>query len=638
MVLLQCAVVAAVALIILPGFSFYFDVTPKIVTLLAGTAVMLITFGLARARQSAAGKSCADPKIRPTNRRFSLLLSLSLLSLAASTASSTHTGLSLFGSNWRRFGSVIQATVLLFAWMVAGTCAGRPERARIILRAATLAGIVSAVYGIAQYAGWDPLLPSAAYHVGEGVLTIVRPPGTLGYASYFATWLLFVVFLGTAQYGMEESRVWRRLAFVAAALAAVAMLLTGTRAAVLGLLAGGVVLALWRGSRLTRRQVTAACLSAVLALGAAAALYYSPAGRQLRSRARWFAEDPWGGARIELWHDSLAMSSRRLAAGYGPEVFPAEFPRFESVALARAYPDFAHESPHNIFLDALVSQGIPGFAVLIALCVDGFYRARRLKAAGLAAALTAGIVSQQFTAFVMPTALLLFTTLALLAALDVEWDRPPGLPPLYVRLLPRPIWVTSVAMLIAVALFCVAVRLALADRALALAQRALDREDLELAAAHYQTYQRYRLPGASADLWYSRASLSVALKFKDPLRRTAAMLQSAAAGLSATQTSDDPFDAWYNLAVISGLNNNGVRAEQCLREAIGAHPNWFKPHWSLSQVLRVERRTEEARREAFVAADLDQGKHPEVTRTLDEIRNQLASPVPVPQRGLLPPQ
>ena len=90
--------------------------------------------------------------------------------------------------------------------------------------------------------------------------------------------------------------------------------------------------------------------------------------------------------------------------------------------------------------------------------------------------------------------------------------------------------------------------------------------------------------------------------------------------------------------MISGLNNNGARAEQCLRAAIGAHPNWFKPHWSLSQVLRVERRTEEARREAFVAAELDQGKHPEVTRTLDEIRNQLASPVTVPERGLLPQQ
>ena len=60
--------------------------------------------------------------------------------------------------------------------------------------------------------------------------TIVRPPSTLGYVSYFATWLLFVFFLSAALPG--------RLAKVFAALALIAMLLTGTRAAFLGLLAG----------------------------------------------------------------------------------------------------------------------------------------------------------------------------------------------------------------------------------------------------------------------------------------------------------------------------------------------------------------------------------------------------------------
>jgi O-antigen ligase len=618
MVLLQGAVVAVVALIVLPGFSFYFDVTPKLAALLAGTSVLLITLGVAKAREGATRGSRAEPGFRPTYHAFSVLLLLSLISLAVSTAVSVWPGMSLFGSNWRRFGSVVQASALVFAWLVAWTCAGRPERVRTILRAITLAGLVSAGYGILQYARWDPLLPSAAYHVGEGVWTIVRPPGTLGYASYFATWLLFVVFLGLAQYGMEESRLWQRLTLTTAGLATVAMLLTGTRAALLGLIAGGAIFVLRKALRLTRRQVSAAGLAAALALAGAVALYYSPPGRQLRSRARWFAEDPWGGARLQLWRDSLAMSSHRLLAGYGPEVFTAEFPHFESAALAKAYPDFAHESPHNIFLDALVSQGIPGFAVLAALCVYGFRRAWRLKAAGLAAALTAGIVSQQFTAFTMPTALIFFTTLALLAGLRPEDQMKSGPQP---RSLP----LRAFAVLTAFILLYVAARFRLADHTLALAQRALDREDLGTAAAQYQKYQRYRLPGGSADLWYSRAILNVALKSKDPARRTGAMLQSEAAALSATRTSEDPFDAWYNLAVISGLNNNGVRAEQCLRAAVGSHPNWFKPHWSLSQVLRVEGRTEEARQEAAVAADLDAGKHPEVSRTLDEIRNQLAS-------------
>ena len=624
MVLLLGAVVAVVALIILPGYSFYFDITPKVAALLAGTGVVLVTLGIARTSEGATGATRADPRVRPPHGLFSVLLLLNLISLAVSTALSAQPGMSLFGSNWRRFGSVIQAAVLLFAGLAAGMCAGRPERVRTILRAVTLAGIVSACYGIFQYAGWDPLLPSAAYHVGEGIWIIVRPPGTLGYASYFATWLLFVIFLGLGQHSMEESRLWRWLASVAVGLASIAMLLTGTRAAVLAWLAGGAVFALWKGLRLTRRQMRAACLATALLAAAAAAFYYSPPGRQLRSRARWFAEDPWGGARLDLWRDTLAMASHRPAAGYGPEVFTAEFPRFESVALARAYPDFFHESPHNIFIDALVSQGIPGFVILIALCAYGFREGWRLKrrplGAALAAALAAGVVSQQFTAFIMPTALLFFTTLALLAALGDP--RAAGLRPKD-RMTSGPQVASpplkTLAVVAGVALLYLAVRFTLADHALALAQRALDREDLGTASVQYQNYEHYRLPGASADLWYSRTTLNVALKSKDPLRRIAAMLQSEAAALGATRTSEDPFNSWYNLAVISGLQDNGARAEQCLRAAISSHPNWFKPHWSLAQVMRVEGRNEGAAREAAIAADLDAGRHLEVTRTRDEI-------------------
>ena len=60
-------------------------------------------------------------------------------------------------------------------------------------------------YGIAQYFGWDPLLPAVAYHIGEGIWTIVRPPGTMGYVSYFATWLAMAAFLGVALAEREDA-------------------------------------------------------------------------------------------------------------------------------------------------------------------------------------------------------------------------------------------------------------------------------------------------------------------------------------------------------------------------------------------------------------------------------------------------
>jgi O-antigen ligase len=587
---LQAAVLALVALILAPGYFFYFDITPKTVVLLSGTGLILLISALAR-----------KTELHRVPALFSVLFLLDVISLTTSTALSIHPALSLFGSTWRSFGCLAQAAILLFTWLVAQTCAGRPQSVRAICRVVTLAGIVSALYGILQYAGWDPLLPAAAYHVGDGTWTIVRAPGTFGYASYFATWLLFVIFLGLAQHSMEESRSWRQIAAAGAILASIAMILTGTRAAVLGLLAGAAVWAALKRLRITWRQGGALCLVALCA----AAFYYSPPGQQLRSRGRWFAEDPWGGARLNLWRDSLRMASHRLPTGYGPEVFTGEFPHFESAALAKAYPDFAHESPHNILIDSLVSQGIPGFLILLALCADGFRRAWRLKAAPFAAALAAGIVSQQFTAFTIPTALIFFTTLACLAALEAQ--------PARVR---QSLVFAGFEAAAACALLYFATRIVVADHALALAKRGIERQDLAAAAGEYGIYDKYRLPGGSADLWFSRAMLNLALQSNDSLIRTGATLQSDAAAVEATQTSDNPFDAWYNLAVISGLHNNGSRAEECLRAAITANPNWYKPHWTLALVLRAEGRSEEAYRQAAVAEQLGGRSHREVAETL----------------------
>ncbi|MBZ5576356.1 MAG: O-antigen ligase family protein [Acidobacteriia bacterium] len=599
---LQAAVVALLALIIAPGYSFYFDVTPKIVVLLAGTGAVLLWMAFSGIPVSLPDRS------RKVLTAFSVLLLLNAASLAVSTALSAQPAFSLFGTNWRRSGSVIQLAVCLFSWSIAVGCAGRPERVRTLLRGVTGAGAATALYGIGQYLGADPFLPAASYHVGEGIWTIVRPPGTLGYASYFATWLLFVVFLSLHLRTMETSTAWRRVAETASLLAGCAMVMTGTRAALLGLAAGGVVWIAVGRIQVTRR--TLALAGAAILAGAI--FYYAPPGQQLRSRARWFAEDARGGARLDLWRDSVHMASHRLAAGYGPEVFTAEFPQYESATLAQSFPDFAHESPHNMFLDTLVAQGVPGLLVLAALCGLGFAAALRWKLPALAGALAAGVVSQQFTSFTVPTALLLFVTLGLVVAVKTP----------AVTLRRSRSWAAGATVVAAGLLYCAA-RLAAADSALASAKDGLDRGDVSYAAAQFQQYERLHLPGGTGDLWYARAALALASESPNPQTRAAALREASTAAVSATQTAEDPFNAWYNLAVFCGSREDGPCVERSLRAAIRAYPNWFKPHWTLAQVLQVQGRMEEARREAALAAALDGGKHPEVARTLDEMRAEL---------------
>lgn len=575
MTLLQAVTIGLVALILAPGWLFYFDVTPKVAVLLAATGILL-PFAVRGARP---------------RRAILAILLLYALSLVLSSLLSTNPALSWFGTNWRRYGAVTQIAVLLLTWtvMAAGSRLA-------ILRSIVLATVLASVYGIAQFAGFDPWLPASAYHVGEGVWTIVRPPSTLGYASYFATWLVMAAFLGVALADMERNRWWRRAALAASGLAVVAMLLTGTRAAMVALAAGAAVWLYRRGLRIGRR---------VLVIGggvilAMAALYVSPAGVKLRSRTRWFVEDPWGGARPVLWRDSLAMGLKRPLTGFGPETFTAEFPRYESEQLARAYPDFAHESPHNIFLDALVSQGLPGLLLLIALLTVGF----RTREPALAAALAAGVVSQQFTVFTVPTALLTFTTLAL------------GVPQVPAAARRRPVLALAP---VALALLYCAIRLTVSDAALARAQSSLLSGDVRAADRSYSEYARWKLPGTAADLWYSRALFDLAGRTADPARRVQAVVRSGTAAMQATGTAEDPFDAWYHMAQLSAARNDAAGAEQALRAAIAAKPNWFKPHWALARVLALQGRREEARREAEIALRLDGGKHEEVERTLRDV-------------------
>ena len=561
---LLAGAIAAIALILAPGTTFSFDIVPKLLVLLVAAA--LAAFPLRRSR-------------------LLYLIILTLVSLAVSTALSPRPSLSFYGSAWRRYGALAQFAVLLLAWSISGVA----HRAGVFLRVVTAAGVITALYGIAQYFGWDPILPAAAYHVGEGVWTIVRPPSTLGYASYFATWLLFVIFWSLALPG--------KLARICLCIAIAALLLTGTRAAVLGLCAGAAAWCYWIGFRPSRRVIGAS----LLVLAAVGVFYFSPMGQPMRSRTRWFQEDPWGGARPLLWRDSLRAGLAHPLFGSGPETFTATFPHFESKELARQYPDFAHESPHNIFLDALVSQGLPGLLLLLAWCAIGFAAAWRSRSrhpavsAALAAALAAGIVSQQFTVFTIPTAVIFFATVALAEGLQSEIAPakryfPFALPLLYF-----------------------AARFALDDHALLLTRSALASGNLESAAAYYSHSRD------GDDLWYSRTLAALAGNAHSLPLRIRAMQEAIAVGQRATRTAEAPFNAWYSLSALRASQNDAAGTELCLRSAIEAHPNWFKPHWILAEALHAEGRNDEARREALTAADLDAEKHPEVARALHEI-------------------
>jgi tetratricopeptide (TPR) repeat protein len=315
------------------------------------------------------------------------------------------------------------------------------------------------------------------------------------------------------------------------------------------------------------------------------------------------------------------MAASHWALGFGPETFSAEFPRFQSAELSRGFPDFYHESPHNIFLDTLTGQGLAGLAIFLSLVGWGLARAWQARweqprlAAVLAAALAAVLVSQQFSVFSMPTALFLFMNLALLAALEGGRCVAPT---------SRRRWLRQAGRLaVAAALTFFAVRLLTADRLLATAHGHLADGRLAEAIATYGRVLRWQPPGMNADIWYSRSMASAASKASDPRLRLRAWQEALQAAARATRIAEDSPNAWYNLAVLSAANHDVTSTERSLREAIAASPHWYKPRWTLAQVLRATGRLAEAAPQAETAADLNGKKHPDVEATAIEIRAEL---------------
>jgi len=580
---------ALVAILILPGVSFYFDVAPKAAVVLLGAALAVNLF---------------------KRDRFSVLLGASAAATLLAAAFSTDRWMSFYGSTWRRDGAVVEIAIFVLAAAV-----GEP---RNLLRFVTFASIPVAIYGILQYFGIDPILAPAGYHFGTGEFTIVRPPATLGHAAYLATFLLFAVFAAAA----EKSR-WR---FVPIALGVSAILLSGTRAAVLGLIVGAVWMAIrrtgprglkgllknsatdrlphGRGSEGVRkrgtsipsraRQLAVAAFfqqplkSAVLAVAAVVAVavfYVSPPGAKLRARVHWSSEDALGGARLPLWRDTLRMAAHRPILGYGPETFSREFLRNESLELERAYPDFYHESPHNIFLDALVSKGMVGLIPLLAIAGLALMRAR----GPMGEAFLAMLVSQQFTSFTVPTELFFYLCAGLLLR----------------EVAPAPRWKLWPAGLLFLGF---AIYLMTGDVLLTSARRALDRGDPAKAMVRIEDARRW---GASADVYFSRRLSGVG--------NFAAWQDAMNCAAHAPETADDPQNALLNLAAMQAVSGDAATVEQTLRRAIDAASNWYKPHWLLAQVLEREGRMLEARTEARAAFDRDGGKHAEVRQTLDHL-------------------
>jgi len=606
------ATVFLAPLALTPHLLHYYDITPKIALLLMGAAIAL---AFTSQELDALLAFCGTR----FGRWYAIAAGASIALACISTVCSLHPALAWNGSNWRRMGAVTECAVVLAAIWIGAYTVRSGARLVWLLRAMCAAGLLASLYGIAQYFGWDPLLPKAAYQAGEGVFQIVRPPGTLGHSDYFAAFLLWPVFGGIGLWREERSGAGRILGAAAAAAGTTAILLSGSRGALLALVVGFCVLA-----ALLRPSLRTVAKAAALAALVLVAFYRSPAGERLQARAHWIGEDRAGGARPLLWRDSLRMAATKPITGFGLDTFVAEFPRYQSEELARAYPDFYHESPHNIFLDALTAEGVPGLLVLLGVAVAGVAGGLRVRAqhpalaVALLPAFVASLVAHQFVVFTAPTAFYFFLGAAVLAGGGASNSAIFKVPSLWR-------WAALASGLAAASFWTVsAYRLVAADSALAFVERRLDANDARGATEAYRDAINRSGTNVTADLYFSRRWAAVARNSSDAISKIYYGQVAAGAASLATKSPEQQQNAWYNLALVEASNNlaagtNAQAVEYGLRASIAAAPVWYKPHWALARLLAAEGRVQEAVPEARRALYLDDERDAEVVSTMDAI-------------------
>ena len=131
---LLAGAIALIALILAPGLSFYFDVTPKLIVLLTA-----VGYGM-----DVAAVSWRHP--------LWMLTALSAVSLAISSAARRESRTEPVGHTWRGYGAFTQIAILLLAVSISA----QAHHIVPMLRVIVAAGALTAVYGIAQYFGRRP--------------------------------------------------------------------------------------------------------------------------------------------------------------------------------------------------------------------------------------------------------------------------------------------------------------------------------------------------------------------------------------------------------------------------------------------------------------------------------------------------
>lgn len=361
---------ALVPLLYVPGVLYPY-VVPKAAFFRAVVALALVplVMRLLAGRAAPLAGALRDP--------FLWALAVFVAWNAVASLASEAPGRSVFGGLERMGGLGAWGFFLLY-YPLLRAFLGRREW-RWFLRGLLAVGIGLCLYGLLQG-------HAAALRLNLPAAGGPRAIATLGNAGYLGGYLLLLLGLAPVVWRQSRGWGWRTAAAGVVVLGSYLLVLTGTRAAWLGagvgLLAVGIATFIWARPELVRHR-----RALILGTGAAtalAALLVAVGGLPLSEVAERMETALTGiswRSRMIVWSAALGGFVDQAVLGAGLENFVLFFDRNFDPALYNVQPGATlWDRAHNVFLDHLVTSGLPGllaYGAMWAALLAGVYRGWR---------------------------------------------------------------------------------------------------------------------------------------------------------------------------------------------------------------------------------------------------------------------
>jgi O-antigen ligase len=355
---------AAVPLLINPlALDFWYQ--PKIQSVYALVAILVLA-------SACRHFLCRDP-VRIPRTPVHLLLLLYGISAVVSTVLSIHPGLSIRGDAWRWEGACTLLSYAALVFIFSSLVKSRLQAERLV-QALLASAFLVALYGLVQYAGFNP---TEHYIPGLRGTTI---NSTMGNGNFLGKFLVLTIplLLGFSLLKNRTRTYWLCSGALLVALAALVLCLS--RASWLGFASSITIF--WYMLRRhdtvrSKKKVyfSAAVLAGTLVLlcivtfGAVRSLNLSTA-LEIRFRSAFDLQEGTGSAtRLFVWQKALPLVLERPWFGYGPDTHEKVYSAFNTEYCRRFKTWVIIDRAHNNYIDMAIAQGLAGVAVYLGVVI-----------------------------------------------------------------------------------------------------------------------------------------------------------------------------------------------------------------------------------------------------------------------------